>query len=541
MSAPENGNGKEEGLELELESVLESSLRLHAQRIELGQAEMLTDVLLRNFDDLDHRLNTYISGSAECEKLRKGMQAYLSRLNSNTLIPLHFRLQVLKRFEQQLDLFDAEMTAAILNAHKIGIDMVQKEALKEPQYYRILVDMVSHAIELAGRLALSILKDYNAPAVITIRQVFDLMRLGMVVIAELGDEAEKEKKRLFLAIARYEMMRNLDFFSKMKSEQEMLMDELEHHIGILKPYYLPRGAVKAVGLKGYSLLVSNLSRPNDTAQVMPFPPQTAITDYIIIPLDDFIDKLVLSVDRAERVLKNPLLQSKDMQIEKALHTTVVGGNAILDALRTKSRDTERQEYGNAKLSLGKSLSESILEVQEEMREAQEDKFEANQVLQLHHLQTKANASSAWTVMNVSKGGIAIERMGGEELNCGVGSMVGLHWNPHRGEPQFGFIRWIRNPKPGEKQMGIKLHLQHYLPVRAVMMAMGDTQKTRSWPVLATFEDDGEHIMVFPDTNVFKGMVFTIGDEGYGGYFKVRSIQSSGPNYVECLVGIADEL
>ena len=196
---------------------------------------MLTDALLNHFDDLEQRLNTYISGSAGGDKLRKGMQSYLSRLNSNPLIPLHFRLKVLKRFEEQLDLFDAEMTAAILNAHKIGIDMVQKEALKEPAYYRILVDMVSHAIELAGRLVRDILGEYHAPAVITVRQVFDLMRLGMVIIPELPDSAEKQKKRLYLAIVRYELMRKLDFFSKRKSEKGMLMDELENHIGILEP------------------------------------------------------------------------------------------------------------------------------------------------------------------------------------------------------------------------------------------------------------------------------------------------------------------
>ncbi len=90
-------------------------------------------------------------------------------------------------------------------------------------------------------------------------------------------------------------------------------------------------------------------------------------------------------------------------------------------------------------------------------------------------------------------------------------------------------------------MGIKLHLEHYLPVRATMVPMGDTKKTRSWPVLATFEDDGEHTLVFPDTSVFKGMVFELDDEDYPGYFKVKNIESSGLNYAVCLVGIAAEL
>ncbi|HID36218.1 MAG TPA: hypothetical protein EYP39_02400, partial [Ghiorsea sp.] len=179
----------DENKQRNVQNALEANLRLHPQQIELGQAEMLTDALLSKFDDLEQRLNTYIAGASGGEKLRKGMQSYLSRLNANPLIPLHFRLKVLKRFEGQLDLFDAEMTAAILNAHKIGIDMVQKEAQSEAGYYPILVDMISHAIELAGRLMRDGLAEYQSAAIITIRQVFDLMRLGMVMLPECPEAA----------------------------------------------------------------------------------------------------------------------------------------------------------------------------------------------------------------------------------------------------------------------------------------------------------------------------------------------------------------
>ncbi|MCF6207928.1 MAG: translation initiation factor IF-2 [Ghiorsea sp.] len=317
----------------EVQSALASDLRLHPQRLDLGQAEMLTDVLLNRFEDLEQRLNTYFSGSAAGPELRKSMQAYLSRLNSNPLIPLHFRLKVLHRFEERLDLFDSEMTAAVLNAHKIGVDMVQKEALKDPEYYRILVDMVAHAIHLAGSLMKDTLGSYHAPAVITVRQVFDLMRLGMIVVPELGDDSGEEVQRLHLAIVRYELLRGLDFFSKTIDEQQMMMEELQHHVDQLTPHYLPKDGLKSAEMKGYSLLVTNLSRPNDTAQVVTFAPQPPTSDYIIIPMDDFIDKLVMAIDRAEKVINNPVLQSNDLQIEAALQTTVLGGNAILDALR----------------------------------------------------------------------------------------------------------------------------------------------------------------------------------------------------------------
>jgi len=518
-------------------SALDSNLRLHAKTADLGQAEMLTDALLHRFDDLEQRLNTYIVGSAGGNKLRKNMQAYLSRLNSNTLIPLHFRLKVLNRFEEQLDLFDAEMTAAVLNAHKIGIDMVQKEAQEEASYYPVLVNMVSHAIELAGRLMRDILGGYQVPAVITIRQVFDLMRLGLVILPELSAESEKERNRFYVSIVRYEILRNLDFFSKTKEQQLMMMDELEHHVHKLEPHYLAKGATRSLEMKGYSLLVTNLSRPHDTGQVMPFPPQTAATDYLIIPMDDFIDKLVLSIDRAEKVLKNPVLQSKDIQIEKSLATTVVGGNAMLDALRTKSRDSERQEYGNAKLHVGWTLLKSMAEAEEQ----EDEEGLSGELISGEEDLSLITGKGSWTVMNISKQGQAVERLSDEALPLGVGALVGLHWQPHRGEPKFAFIRWIKFPKLGEQQLGAEFYLQDYVSVPAVMLSVGDTKKNRTWSVLATFEEDGEHTLVFPDTTIFKGMVISIVDKERGGYFKVATIQKVGPNYSICTVSVASEL
>ncbi len=517
-----------------VQDALESNLRLHPQHIELGQAEMLTDVLLHRFDDLDQRLNTYISGSAAGDSLRKGMQAYLSRLNANPLIPLHFRLKVLKRFEGQLDLFDAEVTAAVLNAHKIGIDMVQKEAQVDPAYYRILVDMVSHAIELAGRLMRDLLASYQSASVITVRQVFDLMRLGMVVLPELTEDADKERKRLYVAIVRYEMLRNLDFFSLTKQEQNMVMEELKYHIGTLTPHYLPKGGVKDHTLHGYSLLVSNLNRPHDTAKVLPFPPITTVADHIVVQMDDFIDKLVVSIDRAEKVLKDPLLQSKDMQIETALHTTVVGGNAILDALRTKSRDSERQEYGSAKLAVDWSLIDL-------MNKNLQVSVDDDSLLQRAVDDVKASTKTLWSVHNISQQGLAIERLSMEPPECGVGFMVGLDWQPHRGEPRYAFIRWIRFPKPGEQQIGFAFYTRQHVALKAVMLNVGDTSEHRFWPVLATFEKNGEHTILFPDERVFKGMVFRISDEQYKGYFKVTEIQEAGPNYAVCAVRMATEL
>jgi len=95
---------------------LDTDLRLHPQKLELGKAELLTDALTLPFTDIEKRLSQYVSGSSKDEKilLQKSIKSYLAKLNSNPLIPLHYRLKVLGRFERELELFDAEMTAAVL-------------------------------------------------------------------------------------------------------------------------------------------------------------------------------------------------------------------------------------------------------------------------------------------------------------------------------------------------------------------------------------------------------------------------------------------
>jgi len=214
-----------------------------------------------------------------------------------------------------------------------------------------------------------------------------------------------------------------------------------------------------------------MSRPNDTAQVLAFAPQPTTSDYMIIRMDDFIGRLVVAIDRAEKVIKNPVLQ-----IAQSLQITVLGGNAILDALRTKSRDMERQEYGNAKLIVGWSLQQSILNLQKKL-EPDDD---------ILHKQThdedndETTSPEAWTVVNISRQGLAVERLSANPPEREVNALVGLHWKPHRGEPYFAFVRWVRYPKVGGQQMGLEFYLRDFVPMHVTMLSIGDTKEHRKW-------------------------------------------------------------
>jgi hypothetical protein len=506
---------------------LDTDLRLHPQKLELGKAELLTDALTLPFVDIENRLTKYIAGDPDqTAELRRSMKAYLARLNSNPLIPLHFRLKVLNRFEKELELFDAEMTAAVLNAHKIGVDMVQKAARTQPSYYRILVDMVASAIDLAVKLLRMSLERYQAPAVIATRQVFDLARLGLTIVPLLTDDALAERDRLYRSICTHEMLRMLDFFGKSHADQKMTWKELQHHIVVLKPL-LCRKDEPAPDIPDHTVMIISLSRPNDPGKVVSKVPSPASSDCIAIPMDMFIDRLVTAVNRVENVMHSTDSQKSDLFTEEALHTTIVGGNAILDAVRTKPRGPDRKDYTGTRVVLEWNPRKSFVEA-----------FTNLIASDYEYAPTADLGDDAWMVANISSNGVGLERPNGKPMPLGVNTIIGLNWAPHRNEPMLGFIRWIKEPKPGEQRMGIEFFGKEFRLFKGQMLGGNSDDRemteSRSWPVLVK-PGKKFHTVIFPDNKIFRTMTFVLAQNGKSSYFKVIEVTKTGPNYSLCKV------
>ncbi|MDX8408188.1 MAG: hypothetical protein R8L58_07375, partial [Mariprofundaceae bacterium] len=148
---------------------------------------------------------------------------------------------------------------------------------------------------------------------------------------------------------------------------------------------------------------------------------------------------------------------------------------------------------------------------------------------------------AWTVVDVSNTGAGLERISYESLDLGVGSMIGLSWIPHHGEPMLGFIRWIKEPKPGEQRMGIKFFNKKFKLVKGGMIGGGDelTEK-RSWPILIKPGSKG-NLAIFPDARIFRNMTFAIAHEGQNVHLKVKEVIKTGTNYTICNVVKPKEL
>ncbi len=511
---------------------LDTDLRLHPSKLELGKAELLTDALTLPLKDIEKRLAQYVAGTskADGEMLRRSMKNYLARLNANPLIPLNFRLKVLNRFEQELELFDGEMTAAVLNAHKIGIEMVQKEARANQALLPVLADMVANAIELAVRLLRISLEEYRAPAVIATRQVFDLARLGLSVVPVLDEKSLSQRERVQKAVANHEFLRMMDLFGKSREEQRMCWEELQHHVGVLHPVFVRKGG-KLPDVGDSTLMLTNTARPNDPPKVVDRLPDALISDVIVIPLDAFIERLVTAVNRVESVLQSQELQKMDLHTEKSLHTTITGGNALLDALRERQREAQREEVAGTRVIIESDAAKAMVE-----------SHAALVMSDYEYAPSHAMSDQAWSVVNISEHGAGLERVSDAPLGFEVGSLIGISWIPHQGEPMLGVVRWIKEPKPGEQRMGVKFLRGRMKLFKAGLVGGGDelTEK-RTWPVLVSPGSKGVHLAVFPDARIFNKMAFVLLHDGERLHYKVRRVRKQGPNYSICEIVPAEEM
>jgi len=525
---------------------LDTKLRLLPQQLSLGKTELLTDALILPFTDIENRLGHYALSSSDTEmkQLARRMKNYLGRLNANPHIPLKFRLNVLNRFEQELDLFDAEMTAAILNAHKIGVMLVQAAARNHADYYPTLVDMIANAIELAVKLLLMDMEQYRAPSVLVTRQFFDLARLGLDVSTAMGDAAPSKTSRLNKAVCSHEIVRKIDFFSHSHVRQQQIWQELQCHIGALTPYLYRAGDVLVssdVHHDSASLMLINLNRPNDSGRIIRNLPNPVEYDCIVISLDKLAERLNKAIHSVEAVLMDTDMQKTALHTEQALESTLIGGKAMLAALRDEKRMASRTRHTEAKVQVSFDLSKAFIKA-----------FTSTDSHHASHKPAEWDQAKTWNLIDFNQDGICLERMHAEPLPELPEHLVGLDWQfgdndlkhtfiawkegldkKNQPAPALGFIRWAKIMKAGEQRIGIEFFAPNFKLARAII-AGGDKgmDDKRTWPVLIQ-PGKSSHHMISPETNMYKHMTFKVSLGKQQAYFKIRSVLETGQNYSLC--------
>jgi len=524
---------------------LDHNLRLHAQRLELGKAELLTDTLTLPFTDIESRLTRFVIGSSaeESEQLRKSIKHYLGRLNANHLIPLTFRMKVLKRFEQELDLFDGDMTAAVLNSHKIAVEMVQQAAINNASYYPVLIDMVSSAIELALKLLHISLQRHQGPAIIAIRQFFELAKLGLGLSTALDHTNQQKVERLHTAICKFELLRLLDFYGKTEEEQRLTWNELQHHIGSLHAHLCRRNE-NHESFSNKIFLVSNLHRPNDAAKVLQQLPDQFDFDCILIPVDMLIDRVTTAIEHVQSILNshNP---HKELHTEVAMSTTLVGGKAILKALKNNPRQSIRHESHQGLFALELDSTKAFRQFSQ-LRKG------------YHSSINTPEHQDGWQIIDISQHGTCIERLHARDFTDHVGKIIGLSFTGIDLEEQdnslppllkklghahfkLGFVRWAREIKPGEHRLGIEF-LQGRMQTLEAMMLNGheDTELNHSWPVIITAAGKNSYSALFPNSRTYRNMTFSITKETRRAHYIIKQVLIKGENYSLCEISPAKD-
>ncbi|MDX8408169.1 MAG: hypothetical protein R8L58_07280, partial [Mariprofundaceae bacterium] len=273
------------GLSLELEK----DLRLLPKKMELGKLELLTNSIKLPFDEIQKQLESFgrHPTSRLRDELRREIKRYLGRLNANPLFPLSFRLKVLESFEQYTELFDVELSAQVLNAYKIGIQLVQKHAQKSPEYWPILIRLVTKTLELAEVLLFETLRTHHTQHVIALRQSMDLMRLGLLVAQNEGENATQDIKRLHRAVAAHELLRCMDMHAHTDEEQELIRKELFHFCDRVQPVLYSGGEDMPRELDVY--LITATHEPHHLPYKTMKLPEKADKDVILMPLGPFLE------------------------------------------------------------------------------------------------------------------------------------------------------------------------------------------------------------------------------------------------------------
>ncbi|MFQ5345715.1 MAG: hypothetical protein ACE5DZ_07125 [Mariprofundus sp.] len=528
-----------------LQLSLDHELRLLPQQLDLGNPDLLDKSLIQPFQAIEESLKHFAHSASpdiDARGLVRSIKSFIGKLNANPDIPLNFRLQILNRFEQELSLFDSEMVAAVLSAHKIAIMQVHQAAKDDNSYSPVLLDMISNAIELAIKRLLIKLRQYKTPSIIITRQFFGLARLGLEASASLGDTAASETARMNRALCTHEMLRRLNFFGKTQSMQQTILQELQHHIDMLEAK-LFCGGDNPQGISDSNLMFINLNRPNDPGRIIARLPDTVEYDCFIIPLDSFIKKLDERRQKAEIILHDHRIQQKFLHIEKELESALIGCRAILDAVKTENREA-RLALAGIRIRLSTNLPAAIIKA-----------FTcSNRIQRITAGDSEFNQTRMWNVIDLSQDGICLERIHARSMAELPDSLVGLNWFHCENKPEFkfiawkdgmdqeqpeppglGFIRWARENRGGAQRVGIEFLDAGYKLARAAL-ARGQREVDER-PVLPVLVKPGHslHTMIFPGTKVYKDMTFAVLHGNQQAYFKIREITHAGQNYALCAV------
>ncbi|MDX8388318.1 MAG: hypothetical protein R8M46_07285 [Ghiorsea sp.] len=524
MKEPE----KRQTFELELD-VDDSGLRNNLSHIpEMGNMGALTDTILLLFNNIDERLKLYLTTTSKEEKaeLQQEMSKFLDRINSNHLIPLHFRIKVLRSFGAEVAFLNATLTSAILQAYQVGILLLLEDAEGDEEHSLALGLMCGEAIQLATHVSKLYLQEYRELGLRITNQVHALARNGMGSLAKCKDSAKKKEylNNVREGLAWFELMRVSDFFSLKPDEQVTAYNYIEKCIDQIEVLYVPKQKV-VEHIEGHTYLVSyvgerNQSRPERVNRLE----QTHKHDRIVIDISVLLPILKTELRQVQEHLASEDQQKNILRIEDELLTTLSSTKHMLVCMHKLNRKHERKRERHN------------FSIEADFSAAMKLPNKASFVLTPGMRSQGGHESqmSLWTSNENSDVGLGAETADHIQM-LKVSSLVRIVWTKE--EKAFSYwarVMWMRQLEFGLGRTRVGLL---YLPGKPSPIKVGSAGQ-ESHDALAIRLKQKNKMVVWMQPaqhHLGKSMLFDVAGKTYVG--KIRQLIRHGSNYSSYMVEI----
>ncbi|MDQ6962244.1 MAG: hypothetical protein Q9M28_06890 [Mariprofundaceae bacterium] len=484
--------------------------------LSLGNDKLLDNKLRHAFKDLMNRFDKLRpTEEDELTRLQGEMLDYLKYLNHIKQLPLQFRDHTLRTLQGHVFL-TGDMISCMLLSYRLAVELIIHETGGNSKYLTNIIVLAMDALNLSVFKLKRVLTVHHAPDTEDIRCVFHLTRIAMRASPVLQSaERSVYAKKILLTLTWHELIRRVDFFSKERESQLVLVQELERYIEYMQPVlYLKSKPLPACAGQNLFLQVFP-DQPDHLSEVVTSLDAIAPRDMILFPLLDFLHAVTDKKKKAKSALKEQ--KATDFRQRERLQEVISGADMILKSLLVYLRHGVRREIQNTLVALEFDATTA-------MNKSRQNCHRDHRVDSL----TEEEIPNTWDVLNYSVRGARLCSREDTLLpnDLKLGALVGLRWVGDVSGQVVGFIRWYKF-QDNRYYMGIE-----FLGLACQLRQAVTLQK--NWLVLQEISKQGD--VWFPDYWVEEGMSFIMSlDEQKSTHCYVDKILQRGVNYSRCKV------
>jgi len=313
------------------------------------------------------------------------------------------------------------------------------------------------------------------------------------------------------------LLRCMDLYARTDEQQRLVRQELKRYAERVVPVLYGRGKQLPRGANVY--LVTSTTQLHLPPTKLTRLPDVAESDVLVMPLDAFLAGINRDLKLAKRVVEMGAGKGKLLMTERRFNEISQGTAVIRRSLQSVSRKNARHRIEGIRALLDVQLSDAF------------DHFSGHGPCLTDKMLNDAEKRLAWSVVNVSETGAALQRMGHawQEIQCGA--LVGARWIGERVGSGLAVVRWFRESKPGEQSIGIEFVGGTLQATRG--MLVGDQSAPMSRRCSLLYDPAEPKRVWFPYVKMEVGSKLIYLFEGEGIRCHVAKVLRSGPNFTCC--------